>query len=187
MHECNEVDSYEEYPHICFVDYNISSEFVASAHTNGTMCSTFAEYCSVWFKWLCWRPVLLPVIWCDSNNRPTATINKHHRSGQIVLINPCHPGFILEILKIPLRFLQFLSTEMAQVLETSPHGWQGPIHSAWLLMSRRRNEPGHQQQRYCHSSTWIFRFQKVWCNSYRNPPIWLESNRRLSKLYFLWI
>ena len=53
----------------------------------------------------------------------------------------------------------FPDTAMTQI-KTLPCGIQGPIYTAcrpiaWLLMSWRRKEPGHQQPRYWHSSLGI--------------------------------
>ena len=63
-----------------------------------------------------------------------------------------HVESFLGNIKTYLHFLSFLTIEMMQLFEILPHERQGPVYStysiAWLLMTWRRKEPGHQQLWY---------------------------------------
>ena len=48
-----------------------------------------------------------------------------------------------------LHFMSFLHVDTTRIVETLPNVRQGPTYStkliSWMLLSWRRNEPGHQQ------------------------------------------
>ena len=67
-------------------------------------------------------------------------------------INPLRAKFFWGNINIYLHFMSFLHIDLTQVLKTLPQVREGPTYSiesiSWLLMSRRRKEPGHQQPWY---------------------------------------
>ena len=65
------------------------------------------------------------------------------------LINPLRAKFVRGNIKIYLHVMSFPQIGMSHVVEILPQVRQGTTYStysiSWLLMSWRRNEPGHQQ------------------------------------------
>ena len=80
-------------------------------------------------------------------------------------LNPLHAKFFRGNINLYLHFVSFLHIDTTQVVEILPQIEQEATYStssiSWLLMSRPRKEPGHQQSWYWPNLTEITRSPHV--------------------------
>ena len=86
-----------------------------------------------------------PVPWVAGKSAGAMIINFAFR--------PLRAKLFIENIKMYLQFISFFHADMTQVVDILPHIIKELIYSTlsisgWVLISRRRKEPGHQQQWY---------------------------------------